>query len=572
MEFLKIFSLGKKCKSETENGCLECWSVEFQLQESKCIPSSSKSLEIIQKFYKESTSTAKLIFSSKLATTINLSQIVTEFIASDGETVLKSTQNPPELNIDGSGTEITIRVVPELKEFEGAKLLIKFEDPTKIVAFNNPELVFNKKEVKISPISYYNPNSQETVSEAAKGVQSATKAVMLASSVLSISTALSLIKILQMLDFLLLLNVMHPSNVSAFIQILTKSIFDDIPNLLGFLTDSSCEVQLERFVEQEVSCQTFENLGNYLIVLAFFGILKFGCFLLSRVLEKGGRWVGFFERRYLQLGPLFWLDVVEGVQLDIFMTFFLSLMKGQNKSHISELNFMVGGGLAFACVVSNFTLFYFTKKATDVTIESKGQTSKEEDKTENKNSQNEGRDGDSGGSVVDELNQNEAKKYQFLVEDFKVKSTSQRFFRPMNNIKDLVISFSLVVLHDFPFLQVGVITLCLFVMLSLALVYRPYTSLRNNILEIVKGVIYMGCCGFLLVQSLAGKLLSRKAQYQFIGYPVVVFVALLVLFNIGVGIYDSFVAAKEMIAKIKKFCWGPPKLWMGPRMLLVGMI
>ena len=407
-----------------------------------------------------------------------------------------------------------------------------FKDPSSLKSSKDPLIFLKQKEINITPVSYYKPGSQKTITNTAQAAQTATKTIMTVSLVFSVPTALALLKIQQMLDFLLLLNVDHPSNAKSFLQVLSQSVLEGIPNGLRFLTDDSCKVDLDRFIEEDVSCQIFENLGNYIILVLLFLLVKAMFYVISVLTqEKYEKISSFFKTRNQKMGLSFWLEVMEGIQLDIFMTFFLSVMKDDSEnSKILKLNFLIGSLSAFLAVVGNIGLFFLTHRAFQATSKNK---------------------------KIDGFIKQQYGKYKYLIEDFKRKTFFQRFFRPPNNIKDLLISFSLVILHDIPILQIGTIALWLLGMLAVTIFQKPFLQKKDNIIEALKGFIYLGCCAVMMIQSAVQTSWKRKTQYRFVGYPMIAMISILIVYNIGLSIYQTYRSIKSILIKLKgSFCSG----------------
>ena len=490
-------------------------------------------MKIVHQFYDESKATVNIIFSLPLNTQIDLSTVKTSFLAEGTNEVIPSTQEPPTINKDNN-KELLIKITPSIPEVNKATVKIVFEDPSIIVAEKSAQVFLRQKEVTITPVNYYKPASEATVAGTAKGAQTATNTILAVSVVFSVSTALAMIKIQQMLDFLLLLNVYHPSNVKSFLQILSQSVFEDIPNGLGFLTDDSCNIELRKFLEEEVSCQVFENLGNFIVLVVLFVLAKTVFYWLHQLTkERKGRVSDFLKARNDSMGLTFWLDLIEGIQLDVFMTFFLGMMKSESeseKSKVSEVNFLVGSLLAFVAIFANLGVSFLTHRAFQATSKH--------------------------NNTADKFIRDNYKKYEYLIEDYKDKTFFQRFFRPLSNAKDLLISFSLVVLHDIPLLQIGTITLWLLGMVVGTVVQRPYKEKKENFIEGLRGFIYLGCCLVMMLQSAVQNRWTIKKQYQFVGYPMIAMIGVLIAFNIGLSIYETYSSIKEIVVKVKRAMCG----------------
>ena len=83
--------------------------------------------------------------------------------------------------------------------------------------------------VEIDNISLYKSEEQEAILKiTAKSASIAVVSFMGVSLLVSPASAYALIKITQMLGFLLLINIEHPRNLKNFIESLSQSIFDNV--------------------------------------------------------------------------------------------------------------------------------------------------------------------------------------------------------------------------------------------------------------------------------------------------------------------------------------------------------
>jgi hypothetical protein len=101
-------------------------------------------------------------------------------------------------------------------------------------------------------------------------MKSATSFTML----LSFTSAVALLKIFQMMDYMVLFSVMHPENFQRFVEILTSNIFDYIPNVFKVLTDDNCDEMKPKFAENEMSCQFISNSGNLFFLVLVIILIK----------------------------------------------------------------------------------------------------------------------------------------------------------------------------------------------------------------------------------------------------------------------------------------------------------
>ena len=78
----------------------------------------------------------------------------------------------------------------------------------------------------------------------------------------SIPQAFVLMKVLQTLDFYVYIECKYPSNFAKFLDMITNSVFDYIPNFFAFLIDDDGEPPFDRFVAYGINVHLFANLGQ----------------------------------------------------------------------------------------------------------------------------------------------------------------------------------------------------------------------------------------------------------------------------------------------------------------------
>ena len=390
-------------------------------------------------------------------------------------------------------------------------------------------IFLKEEEVEIGPVNYYKAGEQEqSVQKAAATAQAGVQTVMGASFVFSASSAFVLIKILQMVDFMTLINVKHPRNLNLFIEAISQSAVETVPNIFKLMTPEQCIYNKEKFEEEEISCHITLNLGNYFaLMLALFLIyllLKFIHTLIKKT--KIGRWLA---APLKSLGIIFWLDFIESIELDIYLNLFISLQKFNIKGDpITTLNYIISIACGIFCFILSFVIINLTEKAVKA----------------NK---------DIVTIIFEKEFVEKYKGYSVLYHDHKTKKFYQRQNRAFRGLKDLIIAFLVVMLHDFPAVQTLLLILNFLVFLVADLVYSPSLTKRHNRMKIFKGAIYAVCIAFFFTLSLVQDLWLKKTQFNYIGYPVIALIGLLVVSNLVVGIYEMILnITSKCRSKVKK--------------------
>lgn len=205
---------------------------------------------------------AKVTFSQKIKSDVDYKTLETKLESSRGEIIEKYEIKEISLN-----SNLVLEIKLEIKEnLENGKLTVKFRNPLNIRSVDDDDIYLTQETAIIEPISFYISPNEEGVKAAADSASSSLKVFLGASAVVSLPMAFVLLKIFQMIDFMVLFNVKHPRNLSLFLSILSQSALDDIPNLFKFLSDDSCSVKKARFLDEGISCQVFSDLGNYFVL------------------------------------------------------------------------------------------------------------------------------------------------------------------------------------------------------------------------------------------------------------------------------------------------------------------
>lgn len=99
------------------------------------------------------------------------------------------------------------------------------------------------------------------------------------------------------------------------------------------------------------------------------------------------------------------------------------------------------------------------------------------------------------------------------------------------------IAFLIVWMSDSPTAQIILILLIFLGYLMLDLGAKPFKEPKDNFLEVLKGVLYALTLIFFLVLARNQDTMDPETQYYFIGFPVIGFIALIILGNIFVVMF-----------------------------------
>ena len=351
-----------ECQLNSEVTCSKCLE-GTELNEGKCSNIATKSnstqiegeLKIISSSYSDSPSRAKIDFNKEVVIILNISNTNITLKTEDGyktiETELeyfKLTQNKKSLKV---------YFTPKSGIQEG-KLDISLNQENLIKSLNNESEFYLPRKMEVSPVNFYKPDGEiramNTSSTTLSYVSSALSTLSISGS---ISNVFDIIKTFQMIDFLIFLNVKHPSNLKSLLENLEFKLIEALPNPFANLKDNLCYIEKEKFEEQEVTCYIFKDQGRYFMLTLL--IISFN--LLAYLLHKtcGCKWI---EQKILKNRGLdFWMDFLETIRIDIFMSILLSMTKLRLISNqpVSYLTLNLGvatlmGALNLVCVAYQF--------------------------------------------------------------------------------------------------------------------------------------------------------------------------------------------------------------------------
>ena len=336
------------------------------------------------------------------------------------------------------------------------------------------------------------------------------------------------------------------------------------------------------------------------IFLAIFSVFK----ALRCVICSSGGWLARQLDKVLdRLGVAFWVDGVEAIQLDIFLNLFITVTEFEVKDSILSFNYTFSLILGAATVVM-YIIMVFADKGLEVEVKNEpeelkispdgfeaardhsfslkppkselGDQSRAESHHKLEKSVNSRNGGlnPSGQSQIPptsirshntqikdtrraknlKLIRNSRKlgkfkqaRFAVLFEDLKKEKLFQRNYRSFCALRDFGVSMFVILLHDYPKIQVGALLVAMLGFTALECVYSPNQDRKENLMEKCRGLIYTAIL-VLFVALLAGSegSLTKKEQYRYIGYPVIILVVLLFTASIGKDLYENYLWVKGM--------------------------
>lgn len=110
----------------------------------------------------------------------------------------------------------------------------------------------------------------------------ALKSMSFLTMIISLGASIALIKIFQMMDFMLYFEVTHPFNFIRFLEIMSSNFLNDFPNIFKFLVDDDCPEIRTKFAENELSCQFISNCGQLIFISLILILIKLIFWILNK--------------------------------------------------------------------------------------------------------------------------------------------------------------------------------------------------------------------------------------------------------------------------------------------------
>ena len=397
------------------------------------------------------------------------------------------------------------------KNLQKAKISLVFNDTTKVVSEKSGASLAGRLDprnqtITVEPVQLNWPPAKSASTQAAAGGVAVVTAI---TTVLSFNSAVILIKIYQMMGFMLLYNVNAPANFMAFISIFASmDPTEMLPDIFTSLYVDECSPLGEKFKQQQMSCQFIQNssltvtIGLIMIVLTCF--VRLLRWLLKSV--KSPRLNKILD--YLLNGPLgqqglFNFLLMWDIDIFISATTNNKYYAGDKESSMNSiLNNLLSATLVYGYPL--LILFYFLKTRQLVYHQ----------------------------EARSLLADNEVKKWGFLIKGRKEEGNwYTKYCEVLGLLRNFLISAAVVCYYDSPYAQ---LLICLGLLVStcvLNIMYRPYNDRMENITSIMAFLLYSMCTVLFIASLAAGPGMNYSKFNNYLGWPMIVTFSLLVATN-----------------------------------------
>lgn len=456
----------------------------------------------------------------------------------------------PQTKIGNTG--ISISNIELEEEFTKLKITLKVTEdiPQIYIAFSTDQfdlfkaeedsnVIFaNTKPFLVTKFKFYKPALEEAMKNVGSVAQTATRALSVGLMVVSLPSYAAILKFLQVIEILLYLNVLYPRNVKIFLKMSSYSIFEDMPNPLSVFSDSKCEIPYRNFTENDYDCQMLANTGGSLIfILALLAIKLIPmAYLRSRnnkmlknndgvdlkqqqeidyltkstiLADKknsGKNKVSKCDRFMMKLNNFlssnFFLMMVHGLQLDLYISLLVNLTANMKKSTPNGINIFFSVLIGLSLILYSLIIHALTKtnmrslrrkkqaeqiktnkekgdfKIMDISQFDFGNVDDEEGKPSSKQSIH----------AYDSSDLDQKHPLPALGEIYRPSIRWPLHPHTLSSIKPLIIAAIVVLLYTKPFFQTGLLFGFFACQTVILVKYRVYATKRMNKVRIVSSV------------------------------------------------------------------------------------
>ena len=187
--------------------------------------------------------------------------------------------------------EMTDSGIPTADSGSGETEESNFASLASIISTSNPKIVFFDYPITKANLNHFYSETAKRAVVIAKSTTYILNTVVFFMLIVSVGMASSMIKMVQMVYFIIFLNIKIPSNASKFIESFKKSIFDYFPNLPKkhiSVDTTDCTIH-PVFRENGLECLGILNIGGYFMQFVGFIILKLALVLLLKAVERWWR-------------------------------------------------------------------------------------------------------------------------------------------------------------------------------------------------------------------------------------------------------------------------------------------
>lgn len=373
----------------------------------------------------------------------------------------------------------------------------------------------------------YDPASDPEKSSVRDVSSIALKSMSFLTMIISLGASIALIKIFQMMDFMLYFEVKHPSNFIRFLELMSSNFLGDFPNIFRFLVDDDCPLIRTKFAENELSCQFISNCGQLVFITLILMLIKVIFWILNKAVQDPHKLPSNFARRIMKinneiLNIEFFISVMDMFQLDFYVAIFLQMDALEIRSGKSMINIGVAIVFLVGLMFTKLYLFFVSTRVAKVRTET---------------------------SIKEKGYRKHYLDYMFLSNETHANSWYSLHHMAVNLLKDPVISVFLVFASKVSLVQTGSVLVIMSLYFFLEMKDRPRLQVKENIRNMISLGVYTLAITFFLVLAFRKDDISEFTREKVIGIPLIILFSILILSNYVISTYETIMRCRQRCKK-----------------------
>ena len=422
--------------------------------------------------------------------------------------------------------EDSLRVKISVTEtISNATFAIRFKQLPAIISQSDVNTVFKDQVIVVEDINLIYTALDKAMAQSAASVGAAVTSISTLILLLSIPQAFILMKLFQMIDFYIYIDCDFPTNFSAFLAIMSQGIMDMMPNFFEKLADDKGIPVYPRFEQFGLNIHVFLNLGRHLSVTLMIGGIKLVLWLLKIAFKKT-KFKRIFAKANKSIGIEIFYGIVEAFHLDIVLAIIIHIVLrdkvGHGKIGINYLSIVL---LCFL-TLGLFGLYIFMAyKVRGLSLSYKK-------------------------FVVLDIAHMKGEAWRFLLENKKpYGNIFQRHYNLICMLRDLLFCLFLFFSYNKPLLTIIVILIVHLALAVMTFLWPPFILPWHNTICKINAVVYT-LLDIMILIAIAANDMSASTRYNYLGYPLIATVVVIIVSNIGFSMYYG---ARGAWAKFKKW-------------------
>ena len=475
--------------------------------------------------------------------------------------------------------------IPDNTELQNSTILIKSKNLT------SP---YSMEPIEVSNSYYYKGGGggEDLMAYVGTAVNTTNDLVVIILSLISVSLALILMKLFQIIRFIIFIDVNLPRNVRRFLGVFKQDIFSYMPNALkpaastevgqsaGGISADECGMHWV-YKSQQFKCSLFENLGSMIGQYAALLLVKALVYWLVKKLskkqskeespgqksenrdkdpisddknKKNQNEQGYFVKVLIKIDTIlnfnFFCNYYLGGQFKALLGLFLGLKYSGWKSLAEVYELGVTILLLMANIGFGWVLVFQSLKTTiRASKENKKSLSQVEAEQQSKQDGSTEKPSKSTPTTLPE-------SWRLFYKEIKDNLTYAKLvvlFRVLNGF-----ALPLLLVFAISVTVTQLIILCIiFITFDVYLIANaPFKELKKNFLMIGNHAFFVLLTGLYIFMDLLKDKITEKQRYTYFGWPIIAVITLLLLMNVIVGIVSIFVETVKKFRKKKS----PPKI------------